>query len=92
MALALTVSHMAGGWLLAGALHRNALIPRPPRPTPGLAVRSIYGDLISLETGGPSPEIGHPGVIGLTWEQGYAQIGEVVGVEGRVVTRSYRLS
>lgn len=53
-------------------------------------VRSVDNRTITLEANAPRQDIGHPGIVGLYWAEGYAQVGELVSVEGLTVTRSYR--
>lgn len=54
-------------------------------------MRAVTESTISLQAAGPRQDIGHPGTIGLGWEGGYGQAGELVEVEDRLVTRSFRL-
>ena len=44
---------------------------------------------MTLEAEEPRQDIGHPGTLGMYWNDGYGQVGEVVGAEGLTVTRHY---
>ena len=57
----------------------------------GVWVRSVDESTVVLEASEPRQDIGHPGTLGLYWEDGYAHIGEVVEVEALTVTRSFAL-
>lgn len=83
--------HLVGGWVLANNLRKSALRIQQPGPAEGLAVRSVSTDRITLQASGPHPDIGHPGTLGLAWDSGYGQIGELIHVEDNRVTRSFRL-
>lgn len=96
MTIAVTVSvvvivvvglHLAGGWIYASGFHASALSPRPPSRTFGIWVKSIDSETITLAATGPRQDIGHPGLLGLYWDGGYLQVGDVVGVEGFEVAR-----
>lgn len=86
--IVVVVLHLIGGWVYASGFRHSALTPKAPSRSFGVWVRSIDKRAITLSTKGPRQDVGHPGVLGLYWEGGYLQIGEVVGVEGFNVTRS----
>jgi hypothetical protein len=52
-------------------------------------VREVDRDRITLEVGAPMPEAGHPGIIGLQWDGGYGQVGEVRRVDGFRLVRDW---
>ena len=54
-------------------------------------VRAVGQDRITLEAASPRQDIGHPGTLGLYWERGYGQLGEVLDVTDNRVTRSFSL-
>lgn len=83
--------HLLGGWALANNLRRSTLRIQETGPGVGLAVRHVSRDEITLQASGPRQEIGHPGTIGIAWDSGYGQVGEVIDVEDNRVTRSFRL-
>lgn len=82
---------MMAGWRRSSLLRRDLLRvgTRPGRP--GVWVRALAAGTITLEAAGARQDIGHPGVIGVCWEGGYGQAGDVVAVEGRQVVRSFSL-
>lgn len=86
--IVIVVFHLVGGWAYASGFRHSALTPKPPTRTFGIWVKSIDKRTITLAATGPRQDIGHPGILGLHWEGGYVQIGDVVGVEGFNVTRS----
>jgi len=55
----------------------------------GVWIRSVSSNTVTLEAAAPRQDIGHPGTLGVFWENGYAQVGEVVSVEALSVTRSF---
>jgi len=79
------------GWRHASRLRRDLLLVGERRPRPGVWVRAQGSDSITLEARAPRQDIGHPGTLGLAWEDGYGQVGEVIGVEELRVTREFRL-
>lgn len=80
--------HLITGWFLATRLHEAALRVDVKTQDLGVRVRAFTADRIVLEAPGPRQDIGHPGRIGLRWEKGYGQVGEVIAVEEGRVTRA----
>ena len=78
-----------GGWLFANGFRASALEISEPTRTFGVWVRSVDRNLVTLGTIAPMQNIGHPGTLGMFWEDGYAHVGEVVNVEALTVTRRY---
>lgn len=87
----MATGHLFLGWFLANGLRDTALRVQEPLPGEGFAVRALVDGEIVLEASSPRQEIGHPGVIGLTWDGGYGRIGDVTRVEDNRVTRSFEL-
>lgn len=75
--------------MLANGLRDGALRIQTPREVDGFAVREVSSTDITLQAQGPRQEIGHPGTIGLRWESGYGQMGEVRVVTDGLVTRNF---
>ncbi len=53
-------------------------------------VRELFDSRIVLAAIEPNQAIGHPGVLGLWWPDGYGRLGEVEEVVGLHVTRSFQ--
>jgi pimeloyl-ACP methyl ester carboxylesterase len=79
------------GWRRSLDLRRDLLLVTTPPRKPGLRVRALGKGTITLETPAPRQDIGHPGTLGLFWDGGYGQVGELTAVEGLRITREFRL-
>lgn len=79
------------GWRHASGLRRDLLGVGEREPRPGVWVRARGRGSITLEAHAPRQDIGHPGTLGLAWDDGYGQVGEVTEVEGLRVTREFRV-
>jgi pimeloyl-ACP methyl ester carboxylesterase len=91
LVLVVVTTHLVLGWFLANGLRKTALRVQPPTQGEGFAVREVSVGGIVLEAASPRQEIGHPGVIGLVWADGYGQTGDVTAVEDNRVSRGFRL-
>ena len=91
LVLVVVTGHLAFGWVLANGLRDTALRIQEPTPGEGLAVRRLTNGLITVQASGPRQEVGHPGVIGLAWETGYGQMGDLTEVTAERVTRRFDL-
>jgi pimeloyl-ACP methyl ester carboxylesterase len=89
--LVVVAIHLVLGWFLANGLRETALRIQPPTQGAGFAVRAVSSNEIVLEAASPRQEIGHPGVIGLIWDDGYGQIADVIHVEDNRVRRGFQL-
>lgn len=89
--LTLAFGHLAFGWVLANGLRNTALRIQEPGPGDPIAVRRHGGQLISVQADRPRQEVGHPGIVGLRWSEGYGQMGELTEVSGSLVTRRFEL-
>jgi hypothetical protein len=87
--LIVALAHIVIGWFLAKGLRRNALIVTDRPPDLGAYVRGVTDREITLESSSPRQDIGHPGTLGLLWEDGYGQVGEVRDVDGLRFTRPF---
>ena len=87
--LLVLLAHLAAGWFIANGLRRDALEIGPKPDDPEVRVRDVSSDRIVLEAPGPRQDIGHPGTVGVAWEDGYGRAGDLVGVEGSRFVRSY---
>ena len=87
--IVVVLAHLVVGWRVASGLHRDALEVGPKRRDLGVRVRAVEGSLIVLEAPTPRQDIGHPGVIGVSWPDGYGRVGEVVTAGGGLVTREW---
>lgn len=86
---AVVVVHLVVGWRVSTGLHEGALSVGPKPKDLGIRVRSVTDDHIVLEAPTPRQDIAHPGVIGLAWDLGYGQVGEVLGAADGLVTRRW---
>ena len=89
LVIVVVVAHLVGGWIYANGFRDTALRIQPPKRTYGVWVRSVDRRQITLAVVEPRPDIGHPGTLGVYWNEGYGQVGPVIGVEGLDVTREY---
>ena len=82
------VSLLAAGWYVANRL-REAIFGVYPRTRESpVRVREIGGGLMVLEASEPYQDLGHPGVMGISWEGGDGRLGDVVGAsDGRITRR-----
>lgn len=78
---------MIGGWLFANGFKASALTISAPSRDFGVWVRSVDSETVTLEGAEARQDIGHPGTLGMYWEEGYAQIGDVISVEAFTVIR-----
>lgn len=83
--------YLIAGWIYASGFRDSALTPKPPSRTYGVWVRSVDRHTITLTAREPRQDIGHPGTLGLHWEDGYGQVGDVRSVEGFAVTRGFTM-
>ncbi len=80
---------LVGGAIYAEGVKRSALVVRGPRRAFGVWVRELFEDRIVLVAVAPHQGIGHPGMLGLWWPEGYGRLGTVEAVAGLEVTRSF---
>ncbi len=82
------VFHLVAGWFFSNGLRRETLVVgRRPKDL-GVWVRAVVTGRIELESKQPRQDIGHPGVHGIRWSDGYGQVGDVVGAsDGRIVRK-----
>ncbi|MFQ5522359.1 MAG: alpha/beta hydrolase [Acidimicrobiia bacterium] len=80
---------LVGGIIYAEGVKRSALVVRGPRRTFGVWVRGLLNSRVVLAAVEPHQGIGHPGILGLWWPEGYGRLGRVEGVVGLEVTRSF---
>lgn len=85
--LAVVLVHLVGGWVLSTRLYRGALRVQPRSKDLGVWVRNVEAGTIVLEAAEPRQDIGHPGVLGLAWENGYQRVGDVVNAANGTITR-----
>ncbi len=83
--------HLVAGWIYATRFHKTALLPQPASREYGVWVRRATSHEIVLTATEPRQDIGHPGTVGVHWEGGYGQTGEVQHVEGLEVTRGFKV-
>ncbi|HEU4319831.1 MAG TPA: alpha/beta fold hydrolase [Acidimicrobiia bacterium] len=87
--LVVALFHLVAGLVIANGLYRGAILVGPKRWDLSVRVRRVSKNSIDLESPTPRQDIGHPGRLGLRWSEGYAQLGEVIAVEGAAITREY---
>lgn len=86
---AIALIHLAVGWFIAKGLYRDALAVGPRPKDLGVRVREVSRDRIVLEAPGPRQDIGHPGTLGLAWDDGYGQLEDVIDVRGSRFIRPF---
>ncbi len=85
---------LAGAWHLSNRIRRRVLEPRTRGGARPLEVLKVQSDRLTL---GVLPETGssrrwrQEGLWGLRWPEGYGQVGKILHLEKRKVTRSLRL-
>lgn len=87
--LVIAAFHLVAGWMVSNGLLRRAFFVQPRAKDLTVRVREVGPDRIVLESPLPRQDIGHPGTIGIAWDGGYGQVGEVVEVVGPRVTRRF---
>ncbi|RPI25796.1 MAG: alpha/beta fold hydrolase, partial [Actinobacteria bacterium] len=79
-----------GGWHFSNVLRDDLLAVSHDPPTYDIVAVEVDGSQVTLR--GEDSKIDHPGVLGLAWEDGYAQVGEVLeAVEDGGETTATRL-
>lgn len=87
--LLVSLVHLVIGWFIANGIHRDALEVGPKPGDSSVRVREVTRDQIVLESPEPRQDLGHPGVVGIRWENGYGRAGDVIDVDGPRFVRSY---
>jgi len=87
--LVVVLAHFMVGWALSNGLYRNALAVQPRHKELAVRVREVTDSEIVLEAPVPRQDIGHPGRLGLRWDDGHGVLGEVLSVDGMRVTRQF---
>jgi uncharacterized protein len=87
--LVMALIHLVSGWFLSKDLYRDALAVHTRPKELGVRVRELTRDWIVLEAPVPRWDIGHPGTLGLAWDDGYARLGDVIDVKGSRFVRHY---
>lgn len=84
-------THLLIGMALAFGFRRDALDAGPRTRDWGVWVRSVTNDQIVITARAATQNLGHPGTVGLFWENGYGLVGEVRHVDALDVTRSFEM-
>lgn len=84
--------HLGYGWFFSNGLRREALIVGDRVSDEGIWVRHLSDDRIVLESPTPRQDIGHPGILGITWSKGHALVGDVIGAGDGTITRAFEPS
>jgi uncharacterized protein len=87
--LVVVLAHFTVGWALSNGLYRNALAVQPRHKELAVRVREVTDSEIVLEAPVPRQDIGHPGRLGLRWDDGHGVLGEVISVDGMRVRREF---
>lgn len=91
LVIAFVVVHVVVGWFLANGL-RDRMLLVVDRPSElGVYVRRIGRTTITLEAETPRQDIGHPGRLGIAWDGGRGEIGDVSEVTGTEFVREFRM-
>ena len=89
LVLVLAFAYIVAAWFYAKGLYREVLEVGPRLVEPGIWVRAVGRDRITLEAAGPRQDIGHPGTLGLVWRAGRARVGDVVDADTGRIVRTY---
>ncbi len=89
LVILVVLAHFIGGWIYANGFRESALRVQDPTRSFGVWVRTLSKRQITLAVIEPHPDIGHPGTLGIYWDGGYGQVGEVIAADGLEVTRKY---
>ncbi len=81
--------HLIGGWVYSEGFKRDVLNLGERQRPPAIVVRAVTRDTVTLEAAEPRQDIGHPGTLGLYWDDGYSQVHEVIEVRDRLVIRRF---
>lgn len=87
--LVVVLFHLVAGWFFANGLRREALVVGPRFEERGVWVRAVSGDRIVLESKVPRQDIGHPGSLGIRWQDGYGRVGDVIAASDGRITRRF---
>ena len=87
--LAVAVVHLVAGWIIANGFHREVFAVRPREGDLTVRVRAVSAGRITLESAVPRQDIGHPGILGLKWEDGHGRVGDLIDVEGPRFIREF---
>ncbi len=84
------VFHVAGGWYFSSQIRSDALLVDEQSFDYDIAVLSWDETTITFDAGSdPSDDLLSDEVLGVTFDDGYGQVGEVVGFDGNAITRTY---
>lgn len=90
----LVLFHLGGGWYFSEQLKTDALVPDVSGTVYDVSISGVANGTVTLRaTDEPDPDLTAPGIIGLDWQTGYGQLGEILGEEsdGSVTRRMTRL-
>ncbi|MGD2102607.1 MAG: hypothetical protein PVG83_10275 [Acidimicrobiia bacterium] len=87
--LLVVVMHLIVGWFLANGLRRELLLVYPREKDLSVRVRMATADRVVLEAPEPRQDIGHPGVLGMVWNGGHGEVGEVLDARDSTITRVF---
>ncbi len=84
------VFHVAGGWYFSSLIRSDALLVDEQSFDYDIAVLSWDETTITLDAGSdPSDDLLSDEVLGVAFAAGYGQVGEVIGINGNSITRTY---
>ena len=87
--LLLAFAYLIVGWILSNRLYVGAFVVGARPKDLEVRVRSVDRDRIVLESPTPRQDIGHPGIMGLIWDDGYGRVGDVVAADATTITRAW---
>lgn len=82
--------HLVAGWVFSTGFRSQALRIQHGQRKWGFYAQAVDRTSITLTASEPKQELGHPGTLGLHWEGGYGQAGEVIDIDGLAVRRAYK--
>lgn len=90
----LLLFHLGGGWYFAEQLKSDGLVPDHTESPFDVSISDVANGTVTLRAvDEPDPDLTAPGIIGLDWQTGYGQLGEILseGFDGSVTRRMTRL-
>ncbi len=85
------VFYIGGGIVFSNMIYVDALTPQPPTPDHGVYITAVGDETITLSSPEEREDTTRPGIAGLSWDEGFGQIADIVETNGLAVTRRFAL-